>query len=124
MKENNIIQQKSFSFGVKVVNLCKELKEKKKETVLANQLLRSGTSVGANIEEGLGCQSKKDFSFRLTVAYKEARESLYWMKLIKESGLAEIERISPIISDCDEILRIIGSILKTLRNQSQNPHNS
>jgi four helix bundle protein len=70
MKENNIIQQKSFRFGVDVIGICKVLKEKKKETVMSNQLLQAGTSVGANIEEGPGCQSKKDIYFRLAIAYK------------------------------------------------------
>jgi four helix bundle protein len=118
MKENNIIQQKSFRFGVNVVDLCRELKEKKKETVLSNQLLRSGTSIGANIEEGLGCQSKKDFYFRITVAYKEARETLYWLKLLEESHLLEKGKADCIIRDCNEILRILGTILKTIRNNS------
>jgi four helix bundle protein len=70
MKENNIIQQKSFRFGVDVIGICKVLKEKKKETGMSNQLLQAGTSVGAKIEEGPGCQSKKDIYFRLAIAYK------------------------------------------------------
>ena len=124
MKENNIIQQKSFRFGVNIIKICKDLKDKKKETILSKQLLRSGTSVGANVEEGLGCQSKKDFYFKFTIAYKEARESMYWLKLIDESGLCQKEIILPTIAECDEILKIIGTILKTLRNKQQNPHNS
>jgi four helix bundle protein len=112
MKENNIIQQKSFRFGVDVIGVCKELKDKMKETVISNQLLRAGTSVGANIEEGLGCKSKKDFYFRLTISDKEARESNYWFNLVKDSGLCQHEKIVTLIMDCDEILRILGSILK------------
>jgi four helix bundle protein len=117
MKENNIIQEKSFRFGVNIIGICKELKDNKKETIISNQLLRAGTSVGANVEEGLGCQSKKDFYFRFTIAYKEARESMYWLNLIRESGLSQQERIISLLNDCDEILRILGSILKTLRNK-------
>jgi four helix bundle protein len=124
MKKDNIIQEKSLRFGVSVITIYKELKERRKDNVISNQLLRAGTSVGANVEEGLGCQSTRDFYFRLTIAYKEARESLYWLKLINESGMLEEKRIRPIMEDCDEILRIIGSILKTLRNKSQNSHNS
>ena len=124
MKENNVIQQKSFSFGVTIIGICKELKDIKKETIISNQLLRAGTSVGANVEEGLGSKSKKDFYFRFTIAYKEARESMYWLKLIDESGLSQKEKVITIIKDCDEILRILGSILKTLRNNTPNPHNS
>jgi four helix bundle protein len=121
MKENNIIQQKSFKFGVEIIGICKELKEKKKESVISSQLLRAGMSVGANIEEGLGCQTKKDFYFRFTIAYKEARESMYWLNLVRESGLSQHEKMIPIIRDCDEILRILGSILKTLRNNPPEP---
>ena len=107
-----------------MIKICKELKDRKKETILSNQLLRAGTSVGANVEEGLGCQSRKDFYFRFTIAYKEARESLYWLKLIKESGLSQQAQIIPVINECDQILRIPGSILKTLRNNTTNPLNS
>jgi four helix bundle protein len=121
MKENNIIQQKSFKFGVGIIGICKELKDKKKETVISNQLLRAGTSIGANVEEGLGCQSKKDFYFRFTIAYKEARESRYWLNLVKESGICQNEKITTLTRDCDEILRILGSILKTLRNNPPEP---
>ncbi len=117
MKENNVIQEKSLAFAVLVVNLCKYLREKQKDYIISKQLLRSGTSIGANVEEGLGCQSKKDFYFRLTIAYKEARESIYWLKVLKESKMIEQSMVDQPISNCDEILRIIGSILKTLRNQ-------
>ena len=123
MKENNIIQQKTFYFAVNIVKVCKYLKEKKKEIVIANQLLRAGTAVGANVEEAIGCQSKKDFYFRMKIAYKEARESIYWLKLAKESRIIQPEMVDPCISECDEILRIIGTILKTLRNH-HSPHNS
>jgi four helix bundle protein len=73
------------------------------------------------VEEGIGCQTKKDFYFRFTIAYKEARESHYWLKVLKESKMIEQSMIDQPISDCEEILKIIGSILKTLRNhQSSN----
>jgi four helix bundle protein len=118
MKENNIIQQKTFDFGVSIIKFCEDLKKCKKETVLANQLLRCGTSIGANVEEGLGSQSKKDFYFKLTIAYKEARETMYWLRIIQGAGILEKERMISVIYKCDEILRILGSILKTLRNNS------
>jgi four helix bundle protein len=124
MKENNVIQYKSFRFGLNIIRLCKDLKDNKKETIISNQLLRASTSVGANVEEGLGCQSQKDFYFKFTIAYKEARESMYWLKLIEEAGLCQKETVTPIIADCQEILKIIGSILKTIRNKYPNSHNS
>jgi four helix bundle protein len=117
MKEENIIQKKCFRFSVLVVGLCKYLREKQKDYIISKQLLRAGTSIGANVEEEIGCQSKKDFYFWLTIAYKEARESYYWLKVLKEAEMIEQSIIDQPISDCEEILKIIGSILKTLRNQ-------
>ncbi len=75
MKKDNIIQVKSYSFAVRIVKLYKHLSEEKREFTLSKQLLRSGTSVGANVEEAIGGQSRKDFFAKLTIAYKEARES-------------------------------------------------
>jgi four helix bundle protein len=82
MKSDNIIQHKSFAFAIRIVNLYKYLTSEKKEFVLSKQLLRSGTSIGANIEESIGGQSEKDFLSKLSIAYKEARESIYWLKLL------------------------------------------
>lgn len=82
MKTDNIIRDKSFAFAIRVVNLYKYLCEEKKEFVLSKQLLRSGTSVGANVEEAIGGQSDKDFVSKLSIAYKEAREIIYWLKLL------------------------------------------
>ena len=82
MKKDNIIQKKSFAFAVRVVNLYKYLTTQKKEYVLSKQLLRSGTSVGANVEESIGGQSERDFLSKLSISYKEARESKYWLKLL------------------------------------------
>lgn len=82
MKKNNIIQEKTFSFAIKIVKLYKFLCEEKKEFVLSKQVLHSGTSIGANIEEAIGGQSEKDFFAKITIAYKEARETVYWLKLL------------------------------------------
>lgn len=115
MKENNVIQTKSYDFAVKIVLACKSLMEDKKEFVLSKQLLRSGTSIGANVEEAIGGFSKKDFYFKLTISYKEARESLYWIRLLHDTGYLNLEDKTRLLHDCEEILKIIGSILKTLR---------
>jgi four helix bundle protein len=85
MKEN-IIQKKTFDFAIRIINVYKYLKQNKSETVISKQLLRSGTSIGANIEEAIGGQSKNDFSSKLSVAYKEARESNYWIKILEIIG--------------------------------------
>ena len=82
MKRENIIQEKSFAFAVRMINLYKYLCEEKKEFVLSKQILRSGTSIGANVEESIGGQSDKDFLTKVTIAYKEARETVYWLKLL------------------------------------------
>jgi four helix bundle protein len=81
MKKDNVIQTKSYNFAVRVVKLYKHLSQEKKEFVLSKHLLRSGTSIGANVEEAIGGQSRKDFFAKLTIAYKEARESHYWIRL-------------------------------------------
>ena len=82
MKTDNIVQQKSFAFAIRIVNLYKYLIAEKKEFVLSKQLLRSGTSVGANVEESIGGESDKDFLSKISIAYKEARASMYWLQLL------------------------------------------
>ncbi|MGB4837919.1 MAG: four helix bundle protein [Saprospiraceae bacterium] len=113
MKENNIIQQKTFAFAVRIVKLYKYLCETKNEFVLSKQLLRSGTSIGANIEEAIGGLSKADFVARLGIAYKEARETVYWIKLLTATDYISEQEAQSILSDGEELLKIIGSIIKT-----------
>jgi four helix bundle protein len=109
MKSDNVIQQKSFAFAVKVVNTCKILRNEK-EFTLSRQLLRSGTSIGANVEEAIGAQSKADFISKFSIAYKEARETLYWLKLLIATELISNEIGEALITDAEEICRIIGKI--------------
>jgi len=116
LKKDNVVQKKSFNFAIKIVNTYKYLKEEKKEFTLSKQLLRSGTSVGANIEEAIGGQSRKDFYAKLTIAYKEARETKYWVRLLSETKYLPLEKSKPLLEDIEELLKIIGSIQKTLRN--------
>jgi four helix bundle protein len=115
MKNDNVVQIKSFDFALKVIEAYKYLKEEKREFVMSKQLLRSGTSVGANIEEAIGAQTDKDFFMKITISYKEMRETIYWIKLLKFSSYLEIERADYLLNDADELIRIIGSIQKTLR---------
>jgi four helix bundle protein len=82
MRRDNIIQDKSFAFEVRIVNAHKFLQKESLEFILSKQLLRSGTSIGANIEEAIGAQSKADFIPKLSIAYKEARETKYWLRLL------------------------------------------
>ena len=115
MKEN-VVQIKSYEFAIKIVNTCKKLQKEQKEFILSKQLLRSGTSVGANIEEAIGGQSKKDFFAKLTISYKEARETKYWIRLLTDTDYLTKEESNPLLNDIEELLRIIGSIQKTIRN--------
>ena len=117
MKEN-IIQSKTFDFALRILKLYKYLPKEKYENVLSKQLLRSGTSIGANIEEAIGGQSKSDFISKLSVAYKEARESSYWIKLLKSSKYITEQESESLLNDIDEILKIIGRIQKTIKSNS------
>ena len=97
--------------------MVKKLQNDKKEFVLSKQLLRSGTSIGANVEEAIGGQSRKDFYAKLTIAYKEARETKYWIRLLTDTSFLEKEDSSSLLNDIEELLRIIGSIQKTIKNK-------
>ncbi len=116
MKKDNVVQVKSYAFAVKVIKTYQQLCASRKEFVLSKQLLRSGTSIGANIEEAIGGQSEKDFYAKLSIAYKEARETNYWIRLLKDTDYLKEEESESLLNDIDELLRIIGSIQKTLRN--------
>ncbi len=110
MKEN-IIQQKSFAFAIRVVNAYKYLTEQKKEFVLSKQLLRSGTSIGANVEEAIGGQSKKDFIAKISISYKEARETKYWLNLLTATDYLDEKLSKSLIDDAEELSKILSSIL-------------
>jgi four helix bundle protein len=116
MKKDNVVQIKSYAFAVRIVNVFKYLSEEKKEYVLSKQLLRCGTSIGANIEEAIGGQTEKDFFAKLTISYEESRETHYWIRLLKDTSYLSNEEAQSLLNDVEELLRIIGSIQKTLRN--------
>ncbi len=117
MKEN-VIVEKSFAFAIRVVKAYKFLTENKKEFVLSKQFLRSGTSIGANVEEAVGGQSKADFLAKLSIAYKEARETHYWIRLLKETNYFEDSQAQSLLDDLEEILKIIGKIQITSKTNS------
>lgn len=118
MKQDNIIQQKSFAFAIRIVNLYKFLTSEKNEFVLSKQLLRSGTSVGANIEGSIGGQSEKDFLSKISIAYKEARESIYWLKLLQATDYLSQEQAESLLKDAEELCKIIGKIQITIKNRN------
>lgn len=119
MAKENVIQDKSYQFAIRMVNLYKYLVEEKKEFVLAKQLLRSGTSIGANVEEAIGGQSKKDFVAKFSIAYKEARETNYWIRLLRDTGYLEPKQAGSLLADLDELLKIISSILITAKRNER-----
>jgi len=109
----NIIEEKSFAFAIRIVNLYKHLNEAKKEFVLSKQLLRSGTSIGANVAEAEQAQSTPDFVSKMSIALKEASETKYWIRLLASTRyLTEDEAVS-ILNDCVEIEKILVSIIKS-----------
>jgi four helix bundle protein len=118
MKTNNIIQEKSFAFAIRIVNLYKYLAAEKKEFVLSKQLLRSGTSIGANVEEAIGGVSDKDFLNKLGISYKEARESIYWLKLLYATDYIKKDEFESLHNDAEEICKIIGKIQITMKNRN------
>ncbi len=116
MKEN-IVQKKSYAFAIRIINLYKYLVEEKKEYVLSKQLLRAGTSIGANIEEAIGGQSERDFYAKLSIAYKEARETHYWLRLLRDTHYLTEKESASMIEDVEEILKIIAKIQLTIKKK-------
>ena len=112
MSSNQIIE-KSFAFAVRTVNLCKYLTAKKKEYVLSKQLLRAGTSIGANVAEAQRGQSKADFASKMTIALKEANEVAYWLRLLFETEYITEKQYLDLEKDIEEILKILTSICKS-----------
>lgn len=112
MREN-IIVAKTYSFALKIVKFCFEMQDKKKEFVISRQLLKSGTSIGANIEEAQGAISKREFIAKFQISLKEAKETKYWLRLINDSEIYFNDLIDQLLIDCNEIIVIITSILKS-----------
>lgn len=116
----NIIKDKSYDFSLAVIGVYKKLTEEKREFVLSKQLLRSGTSIGANVEEAIGGQSDRDFFMKMTIAYKEARETGYWLRLLRDSGYRGAEDASLLFERCEELCRILSKIQLTLKSRIKN----
>ncbi|NLO44596.1 MAG: four helix bundle protein [Candidatus Cloacimonetes bacterium] len=116
MSKNNVIVDKSFAFALKAVKLYEYLSMDKKEFVLSKQVLRSGTSIGANINEAIEAQSKADFIHKMSISLKEARETEYWLKLLTASGY--INDSDNYLEELGEIIKILVSIVKTSRKNN------
>ena len=113
----NVIEEKSFAFAVRIVNLYKYLTSEQKEFVMSKQLLRSGTSIGANVSEAQRAQSKADFVSKINISLKEANETDYWLRLIFETEYIDRNQYESLIADLDELIRILVSICNTTKSK-------
>lgn len=111
--KDNVIVDKSKNFAIRIVKLYKYLCDEKKEYVLSKQILRSGTSIGANVKEAIRGQSKADFYAKMNIALKEASETEYWLELLHETDYLTEQQFQSIYPDCQELLKILMSITKT-----------
>ena len=118
MKESNVIVDKSMDFAVRIVKLYKYLKDTKSEYVLSKQVLRSGTSIGANVKEATRAQSKADFNTKMHIAMKEAVETEYWLELLEKTEYITKAQAESILSDCVELIKILIAITKTVKSNS------
>ena len=114
MERENLIQAEAFSFALQIMELAKTLRQKK-EYELSSQLWRSGTSIGANVEEAQAGHSRADFMAKMTIASKESREALYWLRLADKGKVISSEEMAPVREQCESIVRILTSIVKTAR---------
>ena len=112
---NNAIREKSFQFAVRIVKLCKYLQAEQKEYTLTRQLLRCGTSIGANVAESQQAQSRADFISKLNIALKESCETDYWLRLMYETQYLSSDEFQSIIADCQELEKLLISIIKSLK---------
>ena len=113
MNDENLIQTKSYTFALRIIKAYQYLQTETYENVLSKQLLKAGTSVGANVEEAIGAQSKKDFIAKLSISLKEAREAHYWLRLLRDSNYLTSKQADSLLEDCTQLLKILTAILKT-----------
>ena len=116
---DNAVETKSFDFAVRIVKLYQYLCNEKKEYVLSKQLLRSGTSIGANISEAIQGQSKKDFLAKMYIALKEASETEYWIRLLERTEYLDQKQYASIMSDCEEVKKLLHAIVKTTTSRME-----
>jgi four helix bundle protein len=120
-EKQNPLKDKSFQFALKIVKLYTFLYEQRREYVMSKQLLRSGTSIGANIREAQNAQSKADFIHKFSISQKECDETLYWLELLHQSGFLEEKEFTAIYHEANELLKMLKSSILTTK---QNIHNS
>lgn len=120
MKKDDVLYTKAYAFALRIVKAYQFLSQEKREFVLSKQLLRCGTSIGANIAEANGAISKADFSAKLSIAYKECLETKYWLSLMKDSGYISEKAFTDIFTDADELARLLFTSIRTARESMNN----
>ena len=121
MAKESVLREKSYDFAIRVINLAKFLREEKKDFILSKQIVRCGTSIGANIEEASGAQSNNDFIAKLHISLKEAKETHYWVRLLRDTEYISKEQAQSLIDDIDEIITILTKSLKTIKSNNVSP---
>jgi four helix bundle protein len=120
LTSKNLIQEKAYNFALSIIDLYKHMRNQN-EFILSKQIVRSGTSIGANVEEASAAQSKKDFISKMSIASKEARETNYWLRLLRDSNLCEgVVELKGLIPESEEIIKILTAIVKTSQKTIQN----
>ena len=117
MKTDNLIVMKSKAFAVRIIRMYQYLCDEKREYVLSKQVLRSGTSIGANVKEAIRGQSRADFIAKMNIALKEASETEYWLELLLETDYLSDGHFASIYEDCQELIKILTSIIKSSRKE-------
>lgn len=118
MAKESVLKEKSYAFAIRAINLAKFLREEKKEYILSKQIVRCGTSIGANIEEASGAQSNNDFIAKLHISLKEAKETHYWVRLLRDTEYISKEQAQSLIEDIDEVITILTRSLKTIKSNN------
>ena len=119
MKDNNPVLEKSKAFAIRIIRLYQYLTTEKKEYILSKQILKSGTSIGANIRESIRAQSTADFQAKMQISLKEADETEYWLELLKETDYITGNAAESLLADCEELIRLIVAIVKTSKDGKQ-----
>ncbi|MBE6749469.1 MAG: four helix bundle protein [Ruminococcaceae bacterium] len=118
-KMGNPVKEKSFNFSIRIVKLYKYLTEEKSEYILSKQLLRSGTSIGANVSESQASQSTPDFITKMHIAFKETSETKYWIELLVATDYLTKEQGTSLLRDCEEVGNLLASIIKTSKSKNE-----
>ena len=114
-KKKNLIQDKSYELALKIILVVRKFPQRTDGFVMGRQLLRSGTSIGANVEEAIAACSKADFLYKMNIALKEARETHYWLRLIRDTQLIDYGHIASLLPQTEEVMRILGAIVRTTK---------